>query len=258
MNHLDQALTTYFDELLVETPVAEPANATAGLDRLLAQVSDNAPEVMPPPVMELEPALQTPPVVAIEAPEPWQPAPVEVQVNPEPEQTDQMLTETAEPAHDALPVELTAPANEVDAEEFQALFFKVSGLTLAVPLAQLGAIYELDGALTRLPGRPRHVMGVSEQRGERIQAVNTASLVMPESYASLDQPEQHYQFLVKLGDSHWALACDELSGTRILRRDSVKWRSGEGKRPWLAGMVIEQMCALLEVDELIGILEAKN
>jgi len=32
--------------------------------------------------------------------------------------------------------------------------------------------------------------------------------------------------------------------------NEIKWRSNRGQRPWLAGTVIEHMCALLDVSEL--------
>jgi purine-binding chemotaxis protein CheW len=34
----------------------------------------------------------------------------------------------------------------------------------------------------------------------------------------------------------------------------VKWREREGKRPWLAGMVKDKMCALVDAQQLIALL----
>jgi len=42
-----------------------------------------------------------------------------------------------------------------------------------------------------------------------------------------------------------------------LEPDQVKWRSQQGKRKWLAGTVIEHMCALVHVDTLVEILESE-
>jgi purine-binding chemotaxis protein CheW len=57
-----------------------------------------------------------------------------------------------------------------------------------------------------------------------------------------------------LGDSGWGLACEELVNTVTLQTDDVKWRDMDGKRPWLAGMVKEKMCAMLDVKQLIKML----
>jgi purine-binding chemotaxis protein CheW len=51
------------------------------------------------------------------------------------------------------------------------------------------------------------------------------------------------------------LACHQLHGTELLSKDKVQWRTSAGKRPWLAGMVKDRMCALLHVTELLILLE---
>ena len=35
----------------------------------------------------------------------------------------------------------------------------------------------------------------------------------------------------------------------------MKWREHSGKRPWLAGLIKEKMCALVDVTSLIELLE---
>jgi purine-binding chemotaxis protein CheW len=36
----------------------------------------------------------------------------------------------------------------------------------------------------------------------------------------------------------------------------VRWRTAQGKRPWLAGTISARLCALLDTDALAQILEA--
>ncbi|MGR5470295.1 chemotaxis protein CheW, partial [Vibrio astriarenae] len=52
----------------------------------------------------------------------------------------------------------------------------------------------------------------------------------------------------------WGLASNQLMGTETLNADKVRWREQAAKRPWLAGMVKEKMCALIHVQALIGML----
>lgn len=133
--------------------------------------------------------------------------------------------------------------------EFQALFFDVAGVTFAVPLTELGGIHQL-GEVTSLFGQPAWYRGIMASREQKMNVVDTALWVMPEQ--TLEVPE--YKYLIMLGESPWGLACHQLKGTELLRRDQVKWRHQEGKRPWLAGMVKEKMCALLHVRELLVLL----
>jgi purine-binding chemotaxis protein CheW len=133
--------------------------------------------------------------------------------------------------------------------EFQALFFDVAGVTFAVPLTELGGIHQL-GEVTSLFGQPAWYRGIMASRDQKMNVVDTALWVMPDK--TLDVTD--YKYLIMLGESPWGLACHQLKGTELLRRDQVKWRHQEGKRPWLAGMVKEKMCALLHVKELLLLL----
>ncbi|GAA4496564.1 chemotaxis protein CheW [Pseudaeromonas paramecii] len=133
--------------------------------------------------------------------------------------------------------------------EFQALFFSVAGITFGVPLTELGGIHQL-GKLNSLFGKPDWFAGVMTQRDRQLNVVDTGRWIMPDKEATTD-----YQYLIMLGESTWGLACHELMGTEWLNRDQIKWRDKAAKRPWLAGMVKDKMCALLHVRELLTLLK---
>ncbi|WP_343044176.1 chemotaxis protein CheW [Marinifaba aquimaris] len=137
---------------------------------------------------------------------------------------------------------------------FQALFFSVAGLTVAVPLTELGGIHNLDKT-NSLFGKPEWFIGVMVHREEKLNVVDTALWVMPEKYDEQLKEELDYKYLIMLGESQWGLACEKLVNTVTLTQDDVKWRERAGKRPWLAGLVKEKMCALLNVNQLIDLLE---
>lgn len=136
---------------------------------------------------------------------------------------------------------------------FQALFFEVAGLTLAVPLITLGGIHNLT-KIGPLFGKPGWFMGVMLHREEKLSVVDTAQWVMPEKYDQTLADKLNYQYLIMLGDSEWGLGSEKLVNTVTLNKNDVKWRQANAKRPWLAGMVKDKMCALLDVDELISML----
>jgi purine-binding chemotaxis protein CheW len=137
--------------------------------------------------------------------------------------------------------------------EFQALFFDVAGLTVAVPLTELGGIHNM-GELNNLPGKPDWFMGVRLHREQKLNVVNTAKWVMPEKYDNDLENNIDYQYIIMLDDSPWGLACEKLVNTITLNQDDVKWRENAGRRPWLAGLIKERMCALLDVSALIKLL----
>ncbi len=137
-------------------------------------------------------------------------------------------------------------------EGFECLIFRVAGLQLAVPLILLGQVHRLDRELTPLVGRPDWFLGLLTVGQKNIRVVDTARWVMPERYR--EDVRDNYQFVIQLGDSSWGLACDEVAQSFRVTPDEVKWRSEHSRRQWLAGTIKKQMCALLDVSRLAGML----
>lgn len=277
----DSVLADYFQELLAPVAADEPRarsprqpGSASGItgDRLpagpatpaRAKPSRPAPAWAEPPV--LDPKVFTPPLQrapaepAAQLDEHAPPAPVETKVAtiesdesvvaqttqlPErPLQADPMPTAQA-PVEEGVGKRWIHGRPEWAQDPFDCLLFSVSGLKLAVPLVLLGAVHPLDRDLTPLVGRPKWFMGLLA-RGERnTRVVDTAQWVMPDRYRA--DARASYGFVIRLDDSEWGLACDEVAQSFRLKPDEVKWRSEDSRRPWLAGTVKSQMCALLDV-----------
>lgn len=211
-----QALRVYLDDLLGEvTLVADP--------EAKPKVDDSA----------LEKALQQ----ATEIPQEF----VET-TTPEITQPDVILT-AGKQARIGIPGWAQLP--------FQCLSFQVAGVTLAAPLEMLNGIVELKEEITELPGYAPWVIGLLPNRGQNVQVVDVAQIIMPNDYESVAQPTvERMKFIILLEDGKFGLAADSISQVLSLQADDVRWRGVNSKRPWLAGTIIEQMCALLEVDLL--------
>ncbi|OEY68033.1 chemotaxis protein CheW [Marinobacter sp. X15-166B] len=135
---------------------------------------------------------------------------------------------------------------------FECLIFKVAGLQLAVPLVLLGAIQRLDDAVTPLPGSPAWYMGMLPGADRNIRVVDTAQWVMAGRVPA--DARADYRFVIRLNDSEWGLACDQVAQSFTLRPEQVKWRTARSKRPWLAGTVTSHMCALIDVGAMASLL----
>ncbi|MFA0693923.1 chemotaxis protein CheW, partial [Vibrio sp. 10N.222.49.C9] len=150
--------------------------------------------------------------------------------------------------------QFTSWESTVRKEDFQVLYFDVNGVTFAVPLDELGGIHRLE-ELSHIIGKPAWYLGLQTNRDSQLDVVDTAKWVMSEKLSG-DEYKENYQYIVMLGESLWGLAGTELKGTELLNTDKVRWREMAGKRPWLAGMVKEKMCALIHVEALIAMLNA--
>ena len=233
----------------VAQPYLEADQRLEQLSELLAQVGQVQFEI---DALSHEEVVSEP--LQIEAEDALLPVePVWPEVMPEPAAADPATLVVTETDVALTPQEKVAPStweNIDTGKEFQALFFEVAGVTFAVPLTELGGIHQL-GEVNTLFGQPGWYKGIMTSREQKMNVVDTAQWVMPSQH--LEVPD--YKYLIMLGESPWGLACHHLKGTELLHRDQVKWRHQEGKRPWLAGMVKEKMCALLHVKELLLLLE---
>ena len=261
----NKAMHEYLDALLFEDegetsgPVATTAVAdTEKLERLLASATVVKPLVEQVPVavrspLELE--QQQAEEAALEA-EFARAAELERAAQLKAEQAAAEAAELAQA--DALidvPPPPVSNMQDYQAGDFQALFFSVAGLNLAVPLKSLGGIHQWKEPNT-IFGKPEWYLGIMTNREEKLNVVDTALWVMPEKYTPEMAENIDYKYLIMLGESHWGLACENLVTTETLSPDDIQWRkSSQGKRPWLAGVVREKMCAILDVDALTQMLD---
>ena len=181
-------------------------------------------------------------------PVPIAPAPQAVPAPPPPEPAPQ-----AAPPPVAIPPAVQPGWRE---QPFDALLFDVGGLTLAVPLVSLGTIHPLDAPITPLFGQPDWFLGLLPGPGASLKVLDTARWIMPERY----QPSlrDNLRFVISVQGHEWGMAVHGVSESIRLDPSQVKWRSGQGKRPWLAGTVIEHMCALLDVEALAGLISSER
>jgi chemotaxis signal transduction protein len=132
-------------------------------------------------------------------------------------------------------------------QRFDCLVFTVNGLKLAIPLRMLSTIHRVDQNITPLFDQPSWLLGLLPMHnGRQIRVVDTGLMIMPER----SQPDTHawVRFAIGVHDSDWAFAAQSIHGSISLIHDAVKWRTQRTSRPWLAGTVISEMCALLDPD----------
>ena len=256
------ALQSYLDSLLQDATeelppqvealadlieVVEAVEIEAALDEFQAAVLEEQARDAQPSTAVSEPEVKKAPVMVVEAPAPVL-APVST-IAP-------LLQTLVPPVVDVhLPPSITPPPVESGgrpswaAEPFECLLFDVAGLTLAVPLVCLGSIYSLEGhELTPLFGQPEWFLGILPSQAGNLKVLDTARWVMPDRYR--DDFRQGLQYVISVQGYEWGLAVHQVSRSLRLDPNEIKWRSNRGQRPWLAGTVIEHMCALLDVSEL--------
>lgn len=255
----NEAMHEYLDALLFEdeidttAPEVITADAqTEQLERLLASatvVAQKAPNLTEPVPVKPNTAVQQAEEAALEA-EFARAAELEAKL-----QAEQRVQEVAKPLATVNPPPVVDNMQPYQAGDFQALFFSVAGLKLAVPLKSLGGIHQWKEPNT-IFGKPKWYLGIMTNREEKLNVVDTALWVMPEKYSPEMAEALEYKYLIMLGESQWGLACESLVTTETLSPEDIQWRkSSNPKRPWLAGVVRDKMCAILDVEALTQMLE---
>ncbi len=237
-------------------PVDFKTRPQLALESYLDALLQEATEEMPEPVLILDEVIEPEPAALDE----FQLAVLEEQARDAlvvpvavPEPVAPVVVAPVVEVH--LPPSITPPPVQGDgrpvwaAEPFECLLFDVAGLTLAVPLVCLGSIYSLEGQeLTPLFGQPEWFLGILPSQQGNLKVLDTARWVMPDRYR--DDFRQGLQYVISVQGYEWGLAVHQVSRSLRLDPNEIKWRSHRGQRPWLAGTVIEHMCALLDVAEL--------
>lgn len=254
--------------LATKPPIAQRATARKTAPKATPQFAEpdsDKKEKLQKLLSSAQPKIAVAPIVKV--------APVEVVTQPktafvvDPNEIQEWVIETAAPIVETQPVVEVQAVIETAVESqpfkipglewmpnglpqwaqsrFDVLLFKVSGLTLAVPLISLGQIQPITDELTPLFGQADWFMGFQPTPQGKIRTVNTAKFVMPERYD--ENFVKNAKYVVSINGVPWGLAVDSVNQPISLMPDEVKWRSDRSKRPWLAGTVKEHMCALLDI-----------
>jgi len=251
-NYLDQLLVTATQPQQVEKTIVIPEHIETSSD--VSIVENDAVEVntVENDTETIEVQAEVKEVIAVE-------------VEKEKEKEKEVENETTV-AIDSAQVELVAidqsTAQLIDKESWssqgvECLVFSVCGLKLAVPLLYLGGVHEVGtDDVKPLMGQPNWYLGMVHRDEQNLQVIDTASFIMAERNQSL--AEQGYKYLIQLEKSPWAIACQSIDDTVRLEASEIKWRGDRGKRAWLAGTVIEKMCALIDVSGLLQRVESSS
>lgn len=260
VNQVDGVLQDYLDQLLISATLL-PAVMTAK-----AQAQAQTPEQdlhtepvsVSVPLSRTQPKLNaSPKPVVVQKPQTLltpeiQIAPTETTVKQQQLSKETRIVAAAKsPQYTQL-----SELNWRDSQGIDCLIFKVAGLKLAIPLPLLGGVYPANDKITPLIGQVAWSLGVWQGEDMKLTLVDTAVLMMPERAVSLK--ETGYGFFIQLDRSPWALACQEICDTQTLNYDAIKWRGDTSKRPWLAGTVIDEMCALVDVQGVMSLLESRR
>lgn len=225
------ALYAYLDALLQEIPTQQSQVVNLVTPAEQPQMLDNAPEII------ISSGTTSPETAIVET------AVTETVVS----------TEKTDAVTDKQQLDVPAWAQQ----GFQSLMFSVTGLHLSVPLDKLNGVIPWDSDnIVPMPGHSENFLGLLRHLDQNVKVIDLARLVVPQSGGpDIIPAAERVKHILLIDDGRWGLACDSINEIMVLEAQDVRWRTSAGKRPWLAGTIIDKLCALLELDALVNLLE---
>ena len=148
------------------------------------------------------------------------------------------------PEQEARPAQDLDPVPEWAATAFRVLLFRIGGYRFALPLVLMRSVAPIDIEPSRLPGRPPWQLGIMPSRGQAVMLVELGGLIGVEARCHA------LRYALVIGDGDLALACDEVEQAVLVEKTGVRWSTRRQQRTWLAGLLVEQMCLLLDGEAL--------
>ncbi|MFV1984950.1 MAG: chemotaxis protein CheW [Thiohalomonadales bacterium] len=176
-------------------------------------------------------------------------------------QNNSNITDVSNKKSSKLKIESIDSRTATTEEAFQIMMFKTAGLTLAVPLVELSGVITWPENITEMPGHKDSYLGIVQHLGKKIPIIDIAQIVFPQDrLVSLTESNstERLQRIVFINDFEWGLACDAVNDVITIEPTQIKWRKSGTKRAWLAGTVVEHMCALLDTKELSKLLNSNH
>jgi len=258
----EQAIHEYLQSLLLEVPEETEPFAD------IVHKADSSVVELKPNLAHEEPKISAPVVgldrLIAEVPE----TVVEVTTKVATEVISEVSVELKEETEVAVKVETEVelpPESESGLPEwaetrFQCLLFKVSGLSLAVPLVKLNSVIPWDENITETPNQTDWYLGLVQHLQNQIKVIDTALLVMPENRRNglEHDTSERLSHILLVDDYKWGLACSSIGDVIWLNKDEVKWRKNKTSRAWLSGTSLEHLCAIMDTEVFAQMLTKKG
>lgn len=129
---------------------------------------------------------------------------------------------------------------------FRALLFRIGGFRFAAPLVRMRGIVAMPDRLTRIPAQPAWHLGVARYRGQSVVVADFGLLT------GVQARKAEPRYLLMIGDGDVAITCDGIEDEIGVEPQHVSWAKPDSARAWLAGLLTDQMCGLLDTDVLSG------
>ncbi|HPE81654.1 MAG TPA: chemotaxis protein CheW [Gammaproteobacteria bacterium] len=125
---------------------------------------------------------------------------------------------------------------------FRVLQFRIGEYRFAMPMVLMRSVALLPDRVTALPVQPRWQGGVVRYRGGNLALADLGVLIGVAARC------ESARYMLVFGDGGQAVVCDDIEDAVLVNTSEVRWRRERQHRAWLLGLLVGQMCVLLDPD----------
>ena len=125
---------------------------------------------------------------------------------------------------------------------FRVLQFRIGEYRFAMPMVLMRSVALLPDRVTALPVQPRWQGGVVRYRGGNLALADLGVLIGVAARC------ESARYMLVFGDGGQAVVCDDIEDAVLVNTGEVRWRRERRHRAWLLGLLVGQMCVLLDPD----------
>lgn len=137
-------------------------------------------------------------------------------------------------------------------QPFKCLTVKLSDKKLMIPAMSVSYIERINKKIIRLPVEAEAFRGVVTMRERSVAIIDLHKLISGNgvSYYQSDKNVEkcHVEYVIAMEDGSYALACDEIGEMIELYPEDVRWNKASFNNPMFAGIVPDQLCAIINID----------
>ncbi len=136
----------------------------------------------------------------------------------------------------------------------QVLLFNLSGLKMAISMAELDGVVDWPERLVSVPDNMPLYVGLLQESGRQIPVIDLARLIFPARLRA-QQKSSACERILLIGNRRWGLACSGVAEVVSVESSAVNWRKERTTRKWLAGTIGSHGSALLDAAALERLLQ---
>ncbi|MBL6734831.1 MAG: hypothetical protein ISP86_02980, partial [Shewanellaceae bacterium] len=154
---------------------------------------------------------------------------------------------------------LEQPLQDALPDTFECWLMESGGVFYVIPATEVDCSMKFEGFIDSQQSEPSWLLGMESNNEHTgiVYVVDSSEWFMGDKFNDMIKDSLNYQYILKLKNSNWGLACESYQEGEMFNKIDVVWREKVGLRPWLAGIIRDKKLVVLHVQILTQMLDGQ-